>query len=119
MPYMSLMMRKLFNFPAKRVLLAFVVFSVVVLNMTAVIAASVDEGVARDLISVAHLDHPTTKNNLANEHDDVCHYLTHHLFWVEDEIESISWMDSEAVLLAVSENRTGLVSSGLYRPPKV
>ena len=57
---MSLMMRKLFNFPSKRVLLAFVVFSVVVLNMTAVIAASVDEGVARDLISVAHLDHPTT-----------------------------------------------------------
>ncbi|MEP0337142.1 MAG: hypothetical protein ABJH45_02670 [Paracoccaceae bacterium] len=115
---MSLMMRIFFNFPAKRTLLAFVVFSVVVLNMTAVITASADEGVAGDLISVAHLDHPATKNNLANEHDDVCHYLTHHLSWAEHKIESISWIDSEEVLLVVSENRTGLVFSGLYRPPK-
>ena len=119
MPYMPLMMRKFFNFPAKRVLLAFVVLSVVVLNMTAVITASADEGVTCDLISAAHLDHPATKNNLANEHDDVCHYLTHHLSWVEHKIEYVSWMDSEELPLTVSENRTGLVFSELYRPPKV
>lgn len=116
---MLLMMRKTFNFPAKKALLACVLFSFVVLTMTAVIAASADEGVAGDLISVAHLDHRTTKNNLANEHDEVCHYLTHHLSWVEHKIEYVSWMDSEELLLTVSENRTGLVFSGLYRPPKV
>ena len=116
---MLLMMRKIFKFPAKKALLACVLFSFVVLNMTAVIAASADEGVADDLISVAHLDHRTTKNNLANEHDEVCHYLTHHLSWVEHKIEYVSWMDSEELLLTVSENRTGLVFSGLYRPPKV
>tara|TARA_R110000868_G_scaffold83453_1_gene235529 strand:+ start:132 stop:473 length:342 start_codon:yes stop_codon:yes gene_type:complete len=113
------MMRKFFNFRAKKILLAFVVFSVVVLNMTAVIAESAGDNIAGDLISVARLDHPATKNNLANEHDDVCHYPTHHLFWVEHKTESISWMESEEVFLAVSENRMGLVSSGLYRPPKV
>lgn len=116
---MLLMMRKIFKFPAKKAFLACVLFSFVVLNMTAVIAASADEGVADDLISVAHLDHPATKNNLTNVHDDVCHYLTHHLTWVEHEIEFITWTDSEEVLLTVAENRSGLTFFGLYRPPKI
>jgi hypothetical protein len=114
---MPWMMRNLFHFPAKRVLLAFVMFSIVVLNMTAVIGASADDGGAGELVFAAHLDHATIKNKLEDEHDDSCHFLTHHLTWVEAESEYIAWLDREETAEAVTVNRTGLASSGLYRPP--
>ncbi|UTW52521.1 hypothetical protein KFF05_03880 [bacterium SCSIO 12827] len=110
------MMQVISNLPAKRLLLVLVLVSITVLNATAFIGVS-DEGNAGELVFAAHLGHPETENQHADEHDDSCHFLTHHLTWCDGDKGYATWLDSEDAPETILVSKAGLASFGFYRPP--
>ncbi len=110
-------MRMLTHLPAKKLLQAIVLCSVVVLNITALVGAPAADAGDGGLVFTAHQDHSSNENSPSERHDDSCHFLSHHLTWVEAKYDYMGWMVEQETPQYSRENKTGLTASKFYRPP--